>query len=457
MSLTATFDDTAGKVTLVTASAPSTADVVHLERSTDQVTWTDVRGGQAVALSGGGATFTDYEYAAGVQNFYRASYVDTSVPAFTSGTALAATAAGASVTRAYASGVAGVGKVNFVVANCSKSTATVTLTTAAGWTVLDTIGTSTVIAYTTAATPGTPTFTATGTASGDVLVCFGFAWSNVAAPPKVTNKQRNVAATTINFPTITAPAPAGFGFLAVVQNAVATSLSPVPTQFGTATGYVYGVYPLGATLAASTVPVAGGSSAISSVFEAFMAQAPFVSRDTGTVTPAQTSVWLKSPTRPFLNRRVTVIDFDDLTRASRSGVFDVIGRTLQVAVTDLMSGRSTSIVLRTTTSEEADDLDLMIAVGEVLFLQAVGGSALPTLYAVPGGVTRTRVAQTSAVRRFTLPLTEVAVPDLTLAAVQSTWQTVINTYASWADLIAAKATWSDVLQIVGTAADVITS
>lgn len=178
---------------------------------------------------------------------------------------------------------------------------------------------------------------------------------------------------------------------------------------------------------------------------------------TTSVTPDQTGVWLKNPLRPFLNRPVTVIDFADVTRESRSGLFDVIGRTLAIARTDLMSGRSTTVTMRVTDQSDADDLDGLIAVGEVLLLQPPGGSAVPTMYAVPFGYARARVAQTSAVRRFPLPLTECVMPDLSLAAVQSTWQTVVNTYATWADLIAAKATWNDVLQLVGSAEDVITS
>lgn len=182
-----------------------------------------------------------------------------------------------------------------------------------------------------------------------------------------------------------------------------------------------------------------------------------MSRSVGSVTPAQTGVWLKNPVRPYLNTKVTVVDFAAVTRKSRSGVFDIIGRTNAVAVTDLMSGRGTSITLRTTSHATADTLDLMIAVGEVLFLQPPYQAAPPTMYAVPGDASRGRVAMGSAVRVFDLPLTEVAQPDLTLAAVQSTWQTVINTYATWNDLIAAKATWADVLNLVGSAADVITS
>ncbi len=182
-----------------------------------------------------------------------------------------------------------------------------------------------------------------------------------------------------------------------------------------------------------------------------------LSRAVGTVTPAQTGTWLKNPVRPYLNTRVTVTGFTAVTRKSRSGVFDVIGRTNAVAVTDLMSGRETTVTLRTTTHDTADALDLMIAVGEVVFFQPPYRAAPPTMYAAPGDTSRAQVAMTSAVRTFDLPLTEVAQPDLTLAAVQSTWQTVVNTYATWADLIAAKATWNDVLNLVGSAADVITS
>jgi hypothetical protein len=262
-SLTATFDDANGRVTLAVASVPSGTVTVHLERSADQVTYVDVRGAQAVAAASA-ASFRDYEYGAAVANFYRARY-----------------------------------------------------------------------------------FKVDGTSAG--------------------------------------------------------------------------------------------------------------AANTATVTPAQTGTWLKNPTRPFLNRLVTITDFDDLTRSSRSGVFDVIGRTLPVARTDLMSGRSTSITMRVDSPHDADDLEEVIAVGEVLFVQPPADADPPTLYAVPTGLSRKRVANTSSARLLVMPLTECAMPDLSVAAVQSTWQTVTNTYATWADLIAAKAAWNDVLQIVGTPADVITS
>lgn len=257
------YVDSAGRVVLTVGAAPSGAVTVHLERSTDNVTWTDVRGAQAVPLVSGSALVYDYEYSAGVANYYRASFLS-------------------------------------------------------------------------------------------------------------------------------------------------------------------------------------GAGAI-------------LSRTISPVTPAQTGTWLKNPLRPFLNTRVNVVGFGEVTRQSRSATFDVIGRTIPVAVTDLMSSRGTSYTIRTTSATAADTLDLMIAVGEVLFVQPPYQAAPPTMYAVPGGITRSQVAQSSAVRLLSLAAVEVARPDPSVAAVQSTWQTVVNTYATWQDLVNAKPTWSDVLQLVGSTADVVTS
>lgn len=259
MSLTATYDDPTGKVTLVVAGAPGGTTFAHLQRSPDQVTWTDVRGGQAVAVSSGGTTFLDYEYSAGMINYYRATY----------------------------------------------------------------------------------------TPSGSV--------------------------------------------------------------------------------------------------------------DTTSLTVAQTAIWLKNPLRPFLNRVVKLVGpLDTVSRNSRSGVFDIIARTDPVAVTDLMSGLVTSYTLDTRTRDEVVDLDLMLAVGEVLLFQPPGASNLETIYALPGSPSRSIFTENSPRRFTTLPLAEVALPDLTLAAVQSTYQTVLNTYATYQALLDAKATYQDVLLLVGTANDVIT-
>lgn len=458
MTLAATYTDAAGLVQLVASSAPSNANTALFERSTDQVTWTQVRGGQAVIVSAGGASIKDYEYAAGVPNFYRVSYVSTVVPAWVTGADISghtASAVPATTTISLSGLTVATGDLVTIVVSLSVAPTSGTLTcTTAGWTIARVGTLGAVLTARWSATLAAPVVGVT-VAGTTALSWYGFRYKNAVLAAMTS--QVNATAVSIAFPA--APAQPPTGVTTVLLEARAGTFTAPATPSGDFVDGTKGIVARhnGAWTTAGTTTFSAGATSTSFIWGGWVAQASYIARDTVTVTPAQTGVWLKNPLRPFLNRVVTVIDFDDLTRASRSGVFDVIGRTDQVAVTDLMSGRSTSLLLRTTDRADADDLDTMIAVGEVLLLQPPYQAAPPTFYFVPGNPARSRVAQTSAVRRFTVPATEVAQPDPTLAAVQSTWQTVVNTYATWADLIAAKATWSDVLQIVGSASDVVTS
>lgn len=465
MSLSAAFDDATAKVTLTVASAPTGATSVHLQRSVDQVTWTDVRGAQAVPLTLGAATFLDYEYTAGVQNFYRALYLGPAGSFVGKGTS--ATGNNTSVTPGLPAGLVA-GDLMLLVASIRSTFAGGHATTPTGWVpVGHTPNGFQVYSRLFQVGDTAPTVAFTGGAAGDDTIAEIAAFRSVGTSAVESELDNAVAAQNIAYNSITAAAD-GMALIAawkqddntsVTTPAGFTQIDDVSAIAGNDASVCW-FYKLGVTsgtvVPAGSITVTGGAAAVSAAHSIVLASSP--AKDTATVTPAQTAVWLKNPLRPFLNRAVTVVDIDDVTRQSRSALFDVIGRTLPVARTDLQSGRSTTLVLRVTNRVDADDLDGMIAVGEVLFVQPpVPASAVPTMYALPGGASRQRVANTSAVRRFPLGVTECAMPDLTVAAVQSTWVTVTNTYATWADLVAAKATWSDVLQLVGTAADVVTS
>lgn len=460
MTVTATYDDATGKVSLAVASAPSNAATVLFERSPDAVTWSTVRGGQAVPVSGGIASLNDYEYAAGVTNHYRVSYLSTGTPTMNPAHSVKGTTATnvpATTTPAIVTSLSAVtGDLVFVMVNLSAAPTSGTITcTTAGWSVtrIGTLGAVLMARYSASLT--NPVIAATvGTTTR--LSWYAFSYTNAIL--SASTSQANTTATSVAYPASPAQ-PSGSVVSVLLEGRAAAytdPANPVGTEHDVTAGWVAYQNASGWT-SGSTTFATGTVTATSWAFGAWLAQAPYILRETGTVTPLQTGCWLKNPLRPYLNRKVTVVDFADLTRASRSGVFDIIGRTDPVGVTDLMSGRSTSVVLRTSTAAEADDLDLVLAVGEVLYLQPAYQAAPPTLYAVPTGLNRARPAQTSAARRFTVPLTEVAAPDPGLAAVQSTWQTVISTYATWADVVAAKATWNAVLQLVGSAGDVITS
>lgn len=464
MTLTATFDDPTGKVTLSVIAAPAGASAAHFQRSVDQVTWVDVRGGQAAPVAGGVATFLDYEYTAGQLNYYRVTYTGTAGGSFVAHGA-AATGNNTPLTPALPAGIA-VGDLKVLAAAIRSAPTTGQITTPAGWTpVARTPSGFNLFTRIHQAGDVAPTVTFTGGAAGDDTLAEIAAFRTVGSSTLNVALSTTVATQNVPYPA-TAPATDGMVLLttwkqddntSVATPAGFTALDNINSTAGNdaSLAWFYRVGVLAGTVIPSgSVVVTGGTAAVSIAHMTAISS----SVETATVTPGQTAIWLKNPLRPFLNRTVRLVGpLDDVSRDDRSGLFDIIGATLPVAVTDLMSGLITSYTIDTRTRAEVVSLDLFIAVGEVLLFQPPGASNLETLYAVPGSPTRTIFTENNP-RRFTnLPLSECAMPDLTVAATQSTFQTVNNTYASFADLLAAKATFGDVLLLVGTAADVITS
>lgn len=184
--------------------------------------------------------------------------------------------------------------------------------------------------------------------------------------------------------------------------------------------------------------------------------APFgQTSDPTTFTPVLDRIWLKSVTRPFLNRPVTVTGWSDITRPARGSDFEVVGRTLPVAVTDVSGSRRFALQIYAGSADAAQTMDYVMASGDVLFLHT------PPDCQVPGGYLR---VQESSQRRphvratsrvFDLPVVEVAAPGPDVAAATSTWQTVLDSYATWADLLAANATWADLLARIAPPSEVI--
>lgn len=175
------------------------------------------------------------------------------------------------------------------------------------------------------------------------------------------------------------------------------------------------------------------------------------------IIAAVTTSWLKFPRFPFLNRPVVVTDFGTITRPSRAGVFQVVGRSLPVAVTDVRGSRQFDLELYTETLTAGDELETVLSAGDVVLLQTPGGCPVPGGYFAIGDLTVARTAARSERRYFTLPVTQVAGPDASLSAATITWRGLANRYATWGDVIAANATWGDVLELRGTPADLVTS
>jgi hypothetical protein len=187
--------------------------------------------------------------------------------------------------------------------------------------------------------------------------------------------------------------------------------------------------------------------------------AEIVTPQSDDITATLTEVWLKSIIRPYLNREVRVVGFDQVARTANLGLFDVIGRSYPVAVTDVRGSRRYTLVVRTETRADAESFDLVLASGDPVFLHSpdVDHMWLPSaLYAVIGDTTQTRLGtKDNATTDFMLPLTEVAAPADDVVGITISWQGIVNAHATWADVMTSFADWSAVLEAIGEESDVI--
>jgi hypothetical protein len=186
--------------------------------------------------------------------------------------------------------------------------------------------------------------------------------------------------------------------------------------------------------------------------------APFGQYETGSITPTITAVWLKSVARPYLNLTVRLLgNTFSVQRSDRGGTFPIVGRSLPVAVTDVRGSRQYPLKARTDDDTAATNLELLLASGDVLYLQAPTGFVVPAggVFVNVGQVTVETPAPPAKLRFTTFTVTEVAAPGADVVGSTASWQTVINTYATWADVLAAAATWADLLELVGAPSEVI--
>ena len=177
---------------------------------------------------------------------------------------------------------------------------------------------------------------------------------------------------------------------------------------------------------------------------------------TANTTPTLTTAWLKSIARPFLNQQIE-FGGDQLLiqRPPRGGVFNIVGRSLPVAVSDVRGSRRYAVVLRTETAEQAENLDTLFASGDVLFTHGSQCRVPSGVYWFVGMVEELEPVPEDPWRLTSAEVVEVAAPGPDVVGATSSWQTVINTYATWTDEIVAKASWSALMELVGDPSEVI--
>lgn len=470
MSLTLTYESALSRVKVV-GTGMGTATTALVERSLNQITWTTVRGGQDAPIVGGSVTVYDYEFTSDVVNYYRVT-TPKDVSFVSKGTV--AHGNNASVNPGLPAGGA-VGDT-LVLTSAILGLAAFPQTPA-GYTLIGNASNFRVFAKTHVGVGEVaPTVAFTGGVSGDStsaqLACFRNLAGPFLADPLALSLQ-TPAAQDIAYGALTvSPIHALLlytGWKAddwistttvAGDGGVGVKIDDPSTTLGNDQGLVwdYCIQTTRVNVAAGSFVVTGGASALSSSMVMDFKPADLV--QTANITPAIGGVWLKSVRFPFLNRQLfCVTNISPITRRTRTALFDVIGRSYPVAITDLRRSKELSVDVVTQTTTQWQDLDLALSTGDDMFLQTPASYPYPSLYVVVGDVTMARPLLNRSCnadwRVFTLPLTEVAAPGPDVVGSTVTWQGVLNAFATWQDVVSAKATWLDLLQSVGTPADVI--
>jgi hypothetical protein len=198
------------------------------------------------------------------------------------------------------------------------------------------------------------------------------------------------------------------------------------------------------------------STAITYRVRSYSAGNVLQSTQTTGITQAITQPWLKVPAAPFLNQPVEIVDASEVTRPSRATLYDVVGRTNPVAVSDVSSSLRYSLYLLTRSAAAEKNLDYLFAAGEVVLLQLPANEDhVPDGYYSVGDVSRARTMRRSRNRVWTVPLVGVAEPGADVIGSAYTWQGVVADYATWSAVIAANADWNTLINHVSSPSDVI--
>jgi hypothetical protein len=461
-ALTLTYDDNLGRVLCSATSLPSTADVALFEVSIDQIHWTQVRGGSAVPITSNAASVFDYEFSPNVINFYRVSAVDLALPSFVA-SSTAVNAVNASVTPTLPTGWAE-GDLLVIFAAIRNSGAGA-VTVPAGWTAMLQIDNIALLGRRATSSESNPVVNISGGVAGADVIAQMAAFRNAELVPAATAYQLNPSAQNITYPALPAVASTWgmalyLGWKQDDWTSVATLTGgteigePVSTA-GNDAGLVWDFQLMAspAAVAAGAFVVTGGAAAISYGAAAALRPADYVTRTVNMVTPSMFNVWLKVPAAPYLNRTITLVDWATITRTTRVGFYTVVGKRTSLAATDTHVPRTVSIDVFAYTDAEIAAIDLVLSVGQVVLLHIPNNVALKSMYAGIGTYDFVRPAHLSHRGTFTIPLTEVNQPDISIAGYTVTWATLLTNYTSWQDEINANASWSAVLALTGSPAD----
>lgn len=464
-ALTLTYDDSLSYVLCSATGLTSTADVALFEVSTDQVSWSTVRGGSAVSITSGAAAIRDYEFAAGVRNYYRVAAIDTSAAQFIA-SSTAVTANNASVSPTVPAGYA---EGDLLVAWAAiRNSGAGAIVVPSGWTAMLQTDNIALLGKRASASEGAPTIAITGGVAGADVIAQMACFRNLELTPAATAYQFNPSAQNIALPPLPAVQSAWSTTVQLgwKQNGAATSVAALSgaTEIGEPKSVLgngamlvwdYTIQATPAAVIADAFVVTGGSAAINYGAAAALRLADYVTRTTASIVPNMTATWLKIPEAPYLNRKVIFIGWTDQLRTARTSTYTVLSKLHAGAYLNVAAPYTCTIHLWAETDDEVRALDLTLALAGVVYLHVPPTCAFKTLYAVVGTYRYEKPAHRSHKADFTVPLTEVDPPDIAVVGNTVTWATLINRYGSWQDVVNANATWNDVLALIGTLDDAL--
>lgn len=138
-----------------------------------------------------------------------------------------------------------------------------------------------------------------------------------------------------------------------------------------------------------------------------------------TVTWLTINWWIKHPTLSELNfglpagvSKTALVSYPGKTKAARQGMFQPLGASLPVVVSDTRGGAAGVIVVQLETTEDLAALDALLDTADTLLLQGPAADGHPDRYVKFGDATDVRVIDKgwSHVTRITLPWVEVEGP-----------------------------------------------
>lgn len=485
MTVTLTYQQADGYVDITANGMATTTDYATIERSTDQVRWTFVRGGTNVAVTAGAFvdSIHDYEFTPGVANYYRVRAIrDDAISFIAAGTA--STGSSGSRTPGAPAGIAA-GDLVLILAS-TRNSGTGTVADITNWTELGVTGNFRLFGRIYDGVWSMPTVTFTGGAANEDTIAQSAAFRNAALTPAVAaSVQLNGSAQNIAHPALNVDddnrllLACGWkqdDYTSVAPLSAPATWSEIQEASSTAGNdasqiWDYLIQTTEADVSAGSFVVTGGASAISRSIILAFEHAEYVTEQTANTTPEITGIWIKSLLHPFLNVFIDgacaavgdndtemLVSDSPVTRPARTNVFPIVNRTNMVAVNDIRLGRNWSYRIRTHTHTATTTFDYLMASGDVLLIQVPSpcDEVIPNGYVTAFDVSYVRPHKRRPLTAvWDVPVQEVAPPGPDIVYAENTWQTVINAYADWDAVVAANPTWQDLLSLVPDPSEVI--